>query len=120
MLLLTRGEAGEGHLPGRRGRGGGRTHLDPTPDGREERGRVDDGDRAERLGVVGGRERGGFLEVRAEVPEEVERDRVEVDDRRAGGDGRRRDRAGEGAAETEHEPREGLVEHHAGFGSTIE
>lgn len=89
------------------------THLDPVPDGGEEGGRVDDGDRAERLGVVGRRECGGFLEVRAEGPEGGERALVEVDNCRDGRDGRRRGVVREVRAEPEDETGHGLVERDA-------
>lgn len=64
------------------------THLDPAPDGREEGWRVDHGDGAERLRVVGGCECRGLLKVRAEAPDGAEGDVLEVDDRCDGGDGR--------------------------------
>lgn len=86
------------------------THLDPAPDGREEGGRVDDGDSAECLGVIGGRERGGFLQVRAEPPDCTERDVLEVDDRCDGGYGRRCGCMREVCAEPEDETGHSLVE----------
>ncbi len=58
--------------------------LDPIPDRREEGRRVDDGDRVQGLGVVRGREAGGFLQVAAQTPHCAEGDVLEVDDRHCG------------------------------------
>lgn len=93
------------------------THLDPAPHDGEERRGVDDGDGAERLGVVGGREGGRLLEVRVEGPHRAEGDVLEVDDRRHGRDGRGRVRVREVRAEPEDEARHGLVERHAARGA---
>ena len=91
-----------------------RTHLYPAPDGGEEGRGVDDGYGAERLGVVGGREGGSFLEVRAERPEEGERDLVEVDNSGDRGDGRGCSAVREGGTEAEDKEGHCLVEGDAG------
>lgn len=90
------------------------THLDPIPHGREKRGRVHDRDRAQRLGIIRGRERGRLLEVRAERPERGQGDLLEVNDRGDGGDGRRRGAVRQVRAETQREAGHGLVKRYAG------
>lgn len=97
----------------------GCTHFDPTPDGGEEGGRVDNGDGAERLGVVGCREGGGLLKVRAEAPDITEGDVLEVNDGGDGGYGCRRGRVREVGAEPEDEASHGLVEGDTGLVSDV-
>ena len=100
-------------------------HLDPTPDGREEGGGVDDGDLVNGLWIVSCGELRRLLQMTAERPHQAEGDTTEVNNRRRrhdrwwwlrlGGRGltrRRRSwgRPGEGGAEGEVEAEHELVE----------
>lgn len=87
----------------------GPQYLYPTPDSREEGRRVDDRDGAQRLGVVGRREPGGFGEVAAQGPHRADRDVLQVDDGRDAGDGRLC-RVRQKAAQRHNEPGHGFIE----------
>lgn len=61
--------------------------LDPAPDGAEEKGRANDKDAVERLGVVSGGKLRRRLHVALEVPELLQADAGDVDNVGAEGDG---------------------------------
>lgn len=64
----------------REGLRSGEAYLDPTPDGREERWCVHDGNGIKGLWVIRGREHGRLLQMVAQSPHLAQRRALEIDD----------------------------------------